>query len=106
MKSLKLYLNAFRNLGAFHEDCTVAIGQRVAELLAPQWLRIGGYFYPRGGMPINVFWQSGNLPEGVWVPDQGMPPIGRGARRLLGAAKETAGSQLRSRTRSLRRSTG
>ena len=72
-KSLKLYLNAFRNHGAFHEDCTVAIGKRVVKLLAPKWLRIGGYFYPRGGMPIDVFWQYGRQPKDVWVPDQGVP---------------------------------
>jgi 7-cyano-7-deazaguanine reductase len=73
-KSLKLYLNSFRNHGAFHEDCTVAIGQRLVKLLSPKWLRIGGYFYPRGGMPIDVFWQHGKLPKEVWVPDQAIPP--------------------------------
>ena len=78
-KSLKLYLGAFRNHGAFHEDCTVAIGKRLVELLAPQFLRIGGYWYPRGGMPIDVFWQTGTLPDGVWLPDQGVAPYrGRG----------------------------
>lgn len=78
-KSLKLYLAAFRNHGAFHEDCTVAIGKRVAKLLDPHFLRIGGYWYPRGGMPIDVFWQTGKLPEGVWLPDQGVVPYrGRG----------------------------
>jgi 7-cyano-7-deazaguanine reductase len=71
-KSLKLYLNSFRNHGAFHEECTVAIGKRVVALLKPKWLRIGGYFHPRGGMPIDVFWQAGKLPAGVWVPDQGV----------------------------------
>ncbi|MEE9587077.1 MAG: preQ(1) synthase [Hyphomicrobiaceae bacterium] len=78
-KSLKLYLCSFRNHGAFHEDCTVGIGKRLAELLEPHWIRIGGYWYPRGGMPIDVFWQQGSLPEGVWVPDQGVAPYrGRG----------------------------
>jgi 7-cyano-7-deazaguanine reductase len=72
-KSLKLYLNSFRNHGAFHEDCTVAIGKKLVALLKPRWLRIGGYFHPRGGMPIDVFWQAGKLPSGVWVPDQGVP---------------------------------
>ena len=72
-KSLKLYLQSFRNHGAFHEDVTVAIGRRVADLLAPRWLRIGGYFNPRGGMPIDVFWQTGAVPKGVWVADQGVP---------------------------------
>jgi len=73
-KSLKLYLNSFRNQGAFHEECTVKIGKRLREILKPRWLRIGGYFFPRGGMPIDVFWQAGKLPAGVWVPDQGVPP--------------------------------
>ena len=78
-KSLKLYLGAFRNHGAFHEDCTVAIGKRIAALVEPQYLRIGGYWYPRGGIPIDVFWQTGVLPEGIWLPDQGVQPYrGRG----------------------------
>jgi 7-cyano-7-deazaguanine reductase len=72
-KSLKLYLNSFRNHGAFHEACTVQIGKRLRDFLQPRWLRIGGYFFPRGGMPIDVFWQAGKLPPGVWVPDQGVP---------------------------------
>src|SRR5215468_8728867 len=73
-KSLKLYLSSFRNHGAFHEECTVAIGKRIAALLEPHYLRIGGYWYPRGGMPIDVFWQTGKRPEGVWLPDQGVAP--------------------------------
>ncbi|NEX45440.1 preQ(1) synthase [Pseudotabrizicola algicola] len=78
-KSLKLYLGAFRNHGAFHEDCTVSIGRRLVELLAPEWLRIGGYWYPRGGIPIDVFYQTGPAPQTVWVPDQGVPTYrGRG----------------------------
>jgi 7-cyano-7-deazaguanine reductase len=78
-KSLKLYLASFRNHGAFHEDCTVAIGKRLASVLDPHFLRIGGYWYPRGGMPIDVFWQHGTLPAGVWLPEQGVQPYrGRG----------------------------
>jgi 7-cyano-7-deazaguanine reductase len=78
-KSLKLYLSAFRNHGAFHEDCTVAIGRRMVRELDPVWLRIGGYWYPRGGIPIDVFWQTGAPPEGIWLPDQGVAPYrGRG----------------------------
>ena len=69
-KSLKLYLNSFRSHGTFHEDCTVGIGKKLTKFLSPRWLRIGGYFYPRGGMPIDVFWQTGRLPAGVWVPPQ------------------------------------
>ena len=78
-KSLKLYLGSFRNHGAFHEDCTVAIARRLVEELAPKWLRIGGYWYPRGGIPIDVFWQTGTPPQGLWLPDQGVAPYrGRG----------------------------
>ena len=78
-KSLKLFLGSFRNHGAFHEDCTVGIGRRIADLLKPAWLRIGGYWYPRGGMPIDVFWQTGAAPAGLWLPDQGVPTYrGRG----------------------------
>ena len=78
-KSLKLYLGSFRNHGAFHEDCTVAIGRKIVEIAAPRWLRIGGYWFPRGGIPIDVFWQSGPAPEGLWVPDQGVATYrGRG----------------------------
>jgi 7-cyano-7-deazaguanine reductase len=78
-KSLKLYLAAFRNHGAFHEDCTVAIGRRIVAVAEPLWLRIGGYWFPRGGIPIDVFWQSGPPPEGLWLPDQGVAPYrGRG----------------------------
>lgn len=78
-KSLKLYLTSFRNHGAFHEGCTIDIAKRIVETIRPHWLRIGGYWYPRGGLPIDVFWQTGMVPEGVWLPDQGVPPYrGRG----------------------------
>jgi 7-cyano-7-deazaguanine reductase len=73
-KSLKLYLTSFRDHGAFHEDCTVGIGKKLVELLEPRWLRIGGYWYPRGGIPIDVFWQTGEPPKSVWLPDQGVQP--------------------------------
>ena len=78
-KSLKLYLAAFRNYGAFHEDCTLAIARRIIATLAPKWLRIGGYWYPRGGIPIDVFYQTGDPPAGLWIPDPGVAPYrGRG----------------------------
>lgn len=78
-KSLKLFLTAFRNHGAFHEDCTVGIGRRLADLLEPRWLRIAGYWYPRGGIPIDVFWQTAAPPAGIWLPDTGVPSYrGRG----------------------------
>jgi 7-cyano-7-deazaguanine reductase len=78
-KSFKLYLGAFRNHGAFHEDCTVGIGKKIVSVAAPRWLRIAGYWYPRGGIPIDVFWQTGPVPDGLWAPDPGVAPYrGRG----------------------------
>ena len=78
-KSLKLYLGSYRNHGAFHEKTTVAIAKRLVVEIAPRWLRIGGYWYPRGGMPIDVFYQTGEPPAGLWLPDQGVAPYrGRG----------------------------
>ena len=78
-KSLKLFLGAIRNHGAYHEACTLMIARRLVAVLAPRWLRIGGYWYPRGGMPIDVFYQTGAPPDGLWLPDQGVEPYrGRG----------------------------
>ena len=71
-KSLKLYLNSFRNEASFHEDCTVGIAKRLVKELAPRWLRIAGYWYPRGGMPIDVFWQPAAPPKALWLPDTGV----------------------------------
>jgi|SRR5580658_476206 7-cyano-7-deazaguanine reductase len=78
-KSLKLFLGSFRNHGAFHEACTLAIARRLVAAIEPVWLRIGGYWNPRGGIPIDVFYQTGPAPPGLWLPEQGVPPYrGRG----------------------------
>ncbi len=78
-KSLKLFLNSFRSTGAFHEDATLLVAKRLVAAIKPKYLRIAGYWYPRGGMPIDVFWQTGKLPGGIWLPDPGVSPYrGRG----------------------------
>ena len=78
-KSLKLFLGSFRNHAAFHEDCTLTIAKRIKDTISPKWLRIGGYWYPRGGMPIDVLYQTGEPLDGLWIPDQGVAPYrGRG----------------------------
>jgi len=78
-KSLKLFLASFRNHAGFHEDTTLTIAKRIVAAIAPKYLRIAGYWYPRGGIPIDVFWQTGKLPAGVWLPDTGVSPYrGRG----------------------------
>ena len=71
-KSLKLFLGSFRNHGAFHEDCTISIARRIVAEIDPAWLRIGGYWYPRGGIPIDIFYQTGEQPKAVWIPEQGV----------------------------------
>lgn len=78
-KSLKLFMGSFRNHGAFHEDCTIYIAKRLMKELKPKWLRIGGYWYPRGGIPIDIFYQSGTPPKDAWIPDTGVAAYkGRG----------------------------
>jgi 7-cyano-7-deazaguanine reductase len=78
-KSLKLFLNSFRSSAAFHEDATLLVAKRLVAAIKPKYLRIAGYWYPRGGMPIDVFWQTGKLPSGIWLPDPGVSPYrGRG----------------------------
>ncbi len=78
-KSLKLFLSSFRNHAAFHEDTTLLVAKRIVAAIKPKYLRIAGYWYPRGGIPIDVFWQTGKLPAGVWLPDIEVEPYrGRG----------------------------
>jgi 7-cyano-7-deazaguanine reductase len=78
-KSLKLHLHSYRNHGGFHEGTTLDIAKALIAAIKPRWIRIGGYWYPRGGMPIDVFFQRGKLPAGTWVPEQGVAPYrGRG----------------------------
>ena len=78
-KSIKLYLNSFRNHGAFHEDCTIKIAKDLQKLLNPKWLRIGGYWYPRGGIPIDIFYQTSLPPKNIWIKEQNVPSYkGRG----------------------------
>ena len=73
-KSLKLYLTGYRNHGAFHEDCTISIAKDLDNLLKPNWLRIAGIWYPRGGIPIDIFWQTKNIPKGCLVPELNFSP--------------------------------
>lgn len=78
-KSLRLFLQSYRHYAAFHETCTLGIGDRFLKEIKPKWLRVYGYWYPRGGMPIDVFFEKGKLPKGVFVPDTGVTSYrGRG----------------------------
>ena len=78
-KSFKLLMASYRNHDAFHEACTMEIAGKLVDFLNPVWLRIGAYWYPRGGIPLDIFWQTGTAPAGVWVPPQDVPGYrGRG----------------------------
>lgn len=72
-KSLKLFMASFRNHRGFHEECTVMIGERINYAAQPKWMRVGGYWFPRGGIPIDVFYEKGKRPPGLWIPDQRVP---------------------------------
>jgi len=77
-KSFKLFLFSFRNYGGFHEDCTLKIAKKIIKFIKPKWLRIGGFWNPRGGIPIDVFFQTGEKPKGVFVEDFNIKPyLGR-----------------------------
>lgn len=73
-KSLKQFRTSFRKHGALHDECTALVGRRIARAIKPLWLRVGGYRHPRGGIPIDVFWQTGAPPEGAWLRDTGVAP--------------------------------
>jgi 7-cyano-7-deazaguanine reductase len=73
-KSLKLYLGSYRNVGHFHEACTVDVFNHFRECAAPLWLRVAAFWMPRGGIPIDVFVQTGAPFTGVHVPDPGVSP--------------------------------
>jgi len=68
-KSLKLYLFSYRNHGAFHEDCTVQIGKDIIACIKPKWLRISGFWFPRGGIPIDIFFENGKLPKNIFIKE-------------------------------------
>ena len=53
-KSLKLYLQSFRNEGTFHEHVTNVILDDIVAALAPRWCRITADFTVRGGIGISV----------------------------------------------------
>ena len=68
-KSFKLFIQSFRNYGIFHEDVTLLIGKQLFKSLKPKWIRVQGFFSPRGGIPIDVFWQSSKQPNNIHLPE-------------------------------------
>jgi len=53
-KSLKLYLQSFRNQGTFHEHVSNVILDDIVSTLAPRWCKITAEFAVRGGIGISV----------------------------------------------------
>ena len=66
-KSFKLFIFSFRNYGGFHEDCTIKVAKKIVEYIRPKWIRVSGFWNPRGGIPIDVFYQTGKLPKNVHI---------------------------------------
>lgn len=64
-KSLKLFLGSFRSHGEYHEVCTNYIGHRILVTALPFWIRVCGFWYPRGGIPIDIVWEAGELQGGA-----------------------------------------
>ncbi len=54
LKSLKMYVNAFRNLGVFHEDVVNGILTDLVDLLAPRYCEVIGDFNVRGNIKTVV----------------------------------------------------
>jgi 7-cyano-7-deazaguanine reductase len=55
LKSLKMYLQAFRNHGVFHEAVTNRILEDLVAVTQPRWMKITGQFSARGGIRTNVY---------------------------------------------------
>jgi 7-cyano-7-deazaguanine reductase len=68
-KSLKLYLFSYRNHGAFHEDCSIKIAKDLISIIKPKWLRLSGFWFPRGGIPIDIFFQTSLPPKNIFIND-------------------------------------
>lgn len=73
LKSLKMYINAFRNLGIFHEDVVTGILADFVTLLSPRYCEVVGDFNVRGNIKTVVRathrdTDFGGEPDGWWVP--------------------------------------
>jgi len=55
LKSLKMYLLAYRNLGIFYENAVNKILEDIVHAVQPEWCIVKGEFAPRGGLNTTVF---------------------------------------------------
>ena len=63
LKSLKLYLQQYRNHGAFYEHVTNLILDDLVQVIQPRWMRIEAAFTPRGGIRTSVIVEHGTRKE-------------------------------------------
>ena len=54
LKSLKLYLEQYRNHGAFYEQVTNKILDDLVDAVKPRWMTLRSEWTPRGGIRTNV----------------------------------------------------
>ncbi len=59
LKTLKLYLTSFRNVGILQEHSVNRILKDLVGLLAPVWMRVSARFAPRGGIATEVSAEHG-----------------------------------------------
>lgn len=57
-KSMKLYLETFRNVGIFHEHLAVDIGKDFLKFVKPKSVSVTVRFNTRGGIAIDAVWRS------------------------------------------------
>jgi len=55
LKSLKMYLLAYRNLGIFYENAVNKILHDIVDAINPEWCIVKGEFTPRGGLNTTIF---------------------------------------------------
>ncbi len=62
LKSLKFYLQSYRNDGIFYENVTNTIVNDLVAVLNPRWIELKAKFSPRGGISTNVTveWKQGD----------------------------------------------
>ena len=71
-KSFKFFMFSFRNYQCFHENCTIYIADKLLKSIKPKWLRISGFWFPRGGIPIDIFYENKKKPNNIYVPKTGI----------------------------------
>ena len=72
LKSLKMYLLAYRNLGIFYENAVNKILHDIVKAVDPHWCVVKGEFTPRGGLNTSIFAR--------WPERPSDPPVTRKRR--------------------------